>query len=156
MRISAEIMGPNSVHISKLSGVTFSEPVDLVSDFSQTIDILGSFSVDSASNCDYLEGVSFFAPWSVSVGRSLMLAECIERRERSLRQCNVLERTHRQNLAQKEWELEKRHPDTLASMSNLALVLIGQENYTAGEYYAKDAQLERSGTGRRALVHTSE
>jgi tetratricopeptide (TPR) repeat protein len=89
--------------------------------------------MESAPTCDYFEGTSFSALCSVSAGYELTLAECIERRERSLRQCKILEWTCRKTLAQKERELGKRHSDTLASMSSLALVLSGQGNHAAAE-----------------------
>lgn len=102
-----QTMSLDSVHISRQSGDKFSEPADLKPAFWQAVNILGSFSKYSDSNCDDFEGTSFSARCSVSVGGELTLAECIKRRERSLRQCNILERVHRQDLAQKERELRK-------------------------------------------------
>jgi tetratricopeptide (TPR) repeat protein len=137
-------MDPASVNItverqrSKQSDATFSEPLDLDSAFSQAVNILGSFSMESASTGNYFESTSFSAQSSVSAGTSLTLAECIERRERSLRQCNILEWIHRQDLARGKRELGNQHPDTLASMSSLALVLSGQGNHAAAECLHKE------------------
>ena len=64
----------------------------------------------------------------------LTLAERIEWRERTLRQYNDLEWTHRQALNRTKQELGETHPDTLTSISNLALVLSGQGKYADAEH----------------------
>jgi len=64
---------------------------------------------------------------------------------------------HRQTLRLRETLLGKEHPDTLASMDNLAGVLSDQGKYEQAEsMYRQATQAERDGAGQRACLHTND
>ncbi|KAF2786639.1 hypothetical protein K505DRAFT_398427, partial [Melanomma pulvis-pyrius CBS 109.77] len=65
----------------------------------------------------------------------------------SLKQCSAAEMTHRHALFMKEKVLGPEHPDTLMSMSNLAVALGGQ-----GKYEEEEEEEEEESINRKTLV----